>query len=134
MTRSPLATVPNVDAEAAPVRVATYTRISTDEERQPNSLEAQAERLEAFVHSQPGWQIERHYEDQFTGTAIERPALTRLLRDAKLGRFDLLLVYRVDRLPARFAASRRSSTSSARQTSLSVRPPNPSIPGPRPVG
>ncbi len=98
MTRSPLATVPNVDAEAAPVRVATYTRISTDEERQPNSLEAQAERLEAFVHSQPGWQIERHYEDQFTGTAIERPALTRLLRDAKLGRFDLLLVYRVDRL------------------------------------
>ena len=79
------------------VRVASYTRISTDEERQPNSLGAQASRLEAFVASQPGWQLERRYEDRFTGTVIERPALQRLLRDAKLGRFDLLLVYRVDR-------------------------------------
>ena len=80
------------------VRVATYTRISTDEERQPNSLEAQRVRLEAFVASQPGWRIERRYEDQFTGTVIDRPALSRLLKDTKLGRFDVLLVYRVDRL------------------------------------
>ncbi len=86
------------DSAAEPVRVATYTRISTDEERQPNSLEAQRVRLEAFVESQPEWRIERRYEDQFTGTVIDRPALTRLLRDAKLDRFDVLLVYRVDRL------------------------------------
>jgi site-specific DNA recombinase len=80
------------------VRVATYTRISTDEERQPNSLEAQRVRLEAFVDSQPAWGIERRYKDQFTGTVIDRPELTRLLRDAKRGRVDVLLVYRVDRL------------------------------------
>ncbi|HEV3321489.1 MAG TPA: recombinase family protein [Solirubrobacteraceae bacterium] len=86
------------DSAAEPVRVATYSRISTDEERQPNSLEAQRVRLEAFVESQPEWRIERRYEDQFTGTVIDRPALTRLLRDAKLDRFDVLLVYRVDRL------------------------------------
>lgn len=55
-------------------------------------------RLEAFVNSQPEWGIERRYEDQFTGTVIDRPALTKLLRDAKLDRFDVLLVYRVDRL------------------------------------
>ena len=48
--------------------------------------------------SQPEWRIERRYEDQFTGTVIDRPALTRLLKDAKHGRFDVLLVYRVDRL------------------------------------
>lgn len=81
-----------------PVRVATYTRISTDEERQPNSLEAQRLRLDSFVSSQPAWRIERRYEDQFTGTVIDRPALTRMLRDARHGRFDVLLVYRVDRL------------------------------------
>jgi site-specific DNA recombinase len=84
--------------EAGRVRVATYARISTDEERQPNSLEAQRVRLDAFVTSQPGWRVERRYEDQFTGTVIDRPALTRLLKDARLGRFDVLLVYRVDRL------------------------------------
>jgi site-specific DNA recombinase len=98
--RASLAVVPGPAESAEPVRVATYTRISTDEERQPNSLEAQRVRLDAFVTSQPGWQIEpcRRYEDQFTGTVIDRPALTRLLKDARHGRFDVLLVYRVDRL------------------------------------
>jgi len=97
-TRPTRAISPNTGEAADPVRVATYTRISTDEERQPNSLEAQRVRLDAFVTSQPGWGVERRYEDQFTGTVIDRPALTRLLKNARLGRFDVLLVYRVDRL------------------------------------
>jgi site-specific DNA recombinase len=96
--RASLAIVPEPAGNAGPVRVATYSRISTDEERQPNSLEAQRVRLDSFVSSQPEWRIEQRYEDQFTGTVIDRPALTRVLRDAKLDRFDVLLVYRVDRL------------------------------------
>ncbi len=96
--RASLAVVPDPAGSAEPVRVAIYTRISTDEERQPNSLEAQRVRLDAFVTSQPEWRIERRYEDQFTGTVIDRPALTRVLKDARHGRFDVLLVYRVDRL------------------------------------
>jgi site-specific DNA recombinase len=97
-SRASLAIAPDPAEQAGPVRVATYTRISTDEERQPNSLEAQRVRLEAFVDSQPEWRIERRYADQFTGTVIDRPELTRMLKDARLGRFDVLLVYRVDRL------------------------------------
>jgi site-specific DNA recombinase len=98
MSPASLAIAPDPAGSAGPVRVATYTRISTDEERQPNSLEAQRVRLDSFVSSQPEWQINLRYEDQFTGTVIDRPALSRLLRDAKRGRFDVLLVYRVDRL------------------------------------
>jgi site-specific DNA recombinase len=45
---------PHVDVV---MNIATYTRISTDEEHQPFSLEAQAERLDAYVRSQDGWQI-----------------------------------------------------------------------------
>jgi site-specific DNA recombinase len=90
--RASLAIVPEPARNAGSVRVATYSRISTDEERQPNSLEAQRVRLDSFVTSQPEWRIERRYEDQFTGTVIDRPALTRVLRDAKLDRFDVLLV------------------------------------------
>ncbi len=97
-SRASLAIAPDPAGSAGPVRVATYTRISTDEERQPNSLEAQRVRLDSFAGSQPEWQINLRYEDQFTGTVIDRPALSRLLRDAKRGRFDVLLVYRVDRL------------------------------------
>jgi site-specific DNA recombinase len=80
-----------------PIRVAYYLRISTDEEHQPFSLGAQETRLEAFVTSQPGWEHVKTYTDQFSGAYAERPALTDALRDARLGRYDILFVYRVDR-------------------------------------
>jgi site-specific DNA recombinase len=80
------------------VRVATYTRISTDEENQPYSLSAQDDRLVAYVRSQEGWEIVRKYTDQMTGSTLERPDLQRALADARCGLYDLLLVCRVDRL------------------------------------
>ena len=79
------------------VRVACYLRISTDEEHQPFSLGAQETRLGAFIASQPGWEHAKNYTDQFSGAYAERPALDQALRDARLGRYDILLVYRVDR-------------------------------------
>lgn len=36
------------------MRIATYTRISTDSEHQPYSLDAQATRLGSYVASQEG--------------------------------------------------------------------------------
>jgi len=81
-----------------PVRIATYTRISTDEAHQPYSLAAQAERLTSYVASQPGWVLTREFTDQMTGAVLERPGLERALVEARAHRYDLLLVYRVDRL------------------------------------
>ena len=83
--------------KAGAVRVACYLRISTDEEHQPFSLGAQETRLAAFVASQPDWEHVKTYTDQFSGAYAERPALSDALRDARLGRYDILLVYRVDR-------------------------------------
>ncbi|MCA1831303.1 MAG: recombinase family protein [Actinomycetota bacterium] len=80
------------------MRVATYTRISTDEDHQPYSLASQTERLGAYVTSQPGWERRKEFTDQMSGATLERPGLERALAEAKAGRFDLLLVYRVDRL------------------------------------
>src|SRR5437588_4004751 len=79
-------------------RVALYTRISTDEVNQPYSLGAQRDRLEAYVAAQPGWTITARYEDRASGKSLERPALTTARQAAAAGRFDLLLVFRVDRL------------------------------------
>ncbi len=42
------------------MRVATYTRISTDEVNQPYSLGAQSERLASYVKSQEGWEQFAH--------------------------------------------------------------------------
>jgi site-specific DNA recombinase len=77
------------------VRVAVYLRISTDEEHQPYSLEAREHRLGAYVASQPGWTLVRTFVDQASGATLERPALAQALTEARAGRYDLLLVYRV---------------------------------------
>jgi len=79
-------------------RVAIVTRISTDEVNQPYSLEAQTKGLEAFVSSQPGQVITHRFVDQASGATLERPGLQAALAAAKAGEFDVLLVYRIDRL------------------------------------
>jgi len=64
------------------MRVATYTRISTDEDRQPFSLGAQSERLDAYARSQDGWRIVRWFTDQASGATLDRPGLRRADEDA----------------------------------------------------
>jgi site-specific DNA recombinase len=80
------------------VRIATYTRISTDEDRQPFSLGAQSERLESYARSQDSWRIVRRFTDQASGATLDRPGLRQALQEASAGVYELLLVYRVDRL------------------------------------
>lgn len=50
------------------------------------------------MESQDNWQVIQRYEDQMTGSVLDRPGLQQALVDARRGRFDLLLVVRVDRL------------------------------------
>jgi site-specific DNA recombinase len=72
-------------------------RVARSAHHQPFSVGAQETRLAAFVTSQPGWEHVKTYTDQFSGAYAERPALQQALRDARLGLYDTLLVYRVDR-------------------------------------
>lgn len=58
------------------MRVAINTRISTDEEHQPYSLEAQDTRLGAYIASQDRWELTRRYSDRMTGSVLERPEAT----------------------------------------------------------
>ena len=86
------------------IRCAIYTRKSTEEglDAEFNSLDAQRESCEAYIASQrhEGWrEMPDHYDDGgFSGGTMERPALKRLLADAQAGRFDMVVVYKVDRL------------------------------------
>jgi site-specific DNA recombinase len=88
--------------EATTRRVAIYLRRSTDEDHQPFSLEAQETKLRAFVESQPGeWTIVAVYSDDASGATTDRPELQKMLRAARAGLFDTLLVHRVDRFSRR---------------------------------
>src|SRR5262249_45496309 len=89
---------------ATPVRCAIYTRKSTEEglDQDFNSLDAQREAAEAYVHSQAhaGWTaLSIHYDDGgYSGSNLDRPALQRLLADIQAGQVDCVVTHRVDRL------------------------------------
>ena len=90
---------------ATPVkRCAIYTRKSSDEglDQAFNSLDAQREAGEAYTKSQAseGWKlIPILYDDGgFSGGSMERPALRRLLDDVEVGKIDVVVVYKIDRL------------------------------------
>jgi site-specific DNA recombinase len=89
---------------AAPVRCAIYTRKSTEEglDQDFNSLDAQREAAEAYIHSQAhaGWTaLPSRYDDGgYSGSTLDRPALQRLLADIQSGQVDCVVTHRVDRL------------------------------------
>ena len=78
---------------------ALYCRVSSDSQREKQTIETQKRILADYAKRQ-GWQILDWYvDDGITGTSIEaRPAFTRLLADAEAQRFDVLLVTDIDRL------------------------------------
>jgi site-specific DNA recombinase len=89
---------------SAPVRCAIYTRKSTEEglDQDFNSLDAQREAAEAYIHSQAhaDWTgLATRYDDGgYSGSNLDRPALQRLLADIRAGHIDCVLTHRVDRL------------------------------------
>jgi site-specific DNA recombinase len=88
---------------AGPRRIAIYLRRSTDDEHQPFSITAQEAALTSYVASQPGWTLTITYSDDASGATTNRPELQRALRDARASRYDVLLVYRVDRFSRRLS-------------------------------
>jgi len=81
------------------IRVATYARVSTQEQAsEGTSLEFQHSQLIAYCQPQ-GWTVMNSYADPgFSGKDGNRPGLERLLVDAKIGLFDKVVVYKLDRL------------------------------------
>jgi site-specific DNA recombinase len=88
-------------AASSSLRVAIYIRRSTDEEHQPFSLEAQDSKLRASIKSQPNWSLVTTFVDDASASSLDRDGLQKALAAARAGRFDILLVYRVDRFTRR---------------------------------
>jgi DNA invertase Pin-like site-specific DNA recombinase len=79
-----------------PTRVAIYGRVSTVNHGQDVGLQVEELRATAI---QRGWTIYGEYLDEgISGSKESRPALDRLIADARKGRFDLLVVWKLDRL------------------------------------
>lgn len=76
------------------LRGGLYARVSTLNNQSP---EMQLAELREYV-ARRGWTIANEYVDHgVSGSKESRPALDRLLADAQRRRFDILLVWKLDR-------------------------------------
>jgi DNA invertase Pin-like site-specific DNA recombinase len=77
-----------------PRRAAIYVRVSTSKQNTENQ-----EHLLRQVATARGWHVEAVYDDTgVSGSKSSRPALDTMLKDATRGRFDVLMIYKLDRL------------------------------------
>jgi site-specific DNA recombinase len=80
------------------LRVAVYARVSTEEQKDGQTIDSQIAELEDFAAAN-GWTVADAYKDAgWSGSIMARPALDRLRDDARLGRFEAVLINDVDRL------------------------------------
>ncbi len=80
-------------ASSRPHRAAVYVRVSTHDQEVENQLGE----LRKYVEAR-GWEAREYVDEGVSGAVEQRPALDKLLRDAKRRRFDVLVCWRLDRL------------------------------------
>src|SRR6185369_15903817 len=86
------------DTAVQTIRVALYVRVSTEEQREGQTIDSQVRELDSFAHDK-GWPVVGTYKDDgWSGGLLARPELDRLRDDATTGVFDAVLINDVDRL------------------------------------
>ena len=80
-------------------KVGIYIRVSTARQDQEGySIPLQKERLIAFCKAK-GWVVAGLFVDPgHSGSTLDRPGITALVDGVKAGKFDVVLVYKLDRL------------------------------------
>lgn len=88
--------------ETMSLKAGGYVRVSTQEQSQDgHSMENQRARIADFPWAKE-WELVKVYEDGgFSVKDLERPVIKKLIEDAEAKRFDVVIVYRVDRLTRR---------------------------------
>ncbi len=80
-------------------RVVIYARVSTDHEAQISALENQVDWYKPILAARPEWELVGQYIDErITGTSAEkRPQFMKMIKDAKLKKFDMIITREVSR-------------------------------------
>jgi DNA invertase Pin-like site-specific DNA recombinase len=74
------------------MNAAIYARVSTAD--QTNAI--QVSELKDYVERR-GWSLANVYQDQMSGAKASRPGLDQLMADARRRRFDVVVVWKLDR-------------------------------------
>ena len=83
-----------------PLRAALYARVSTDDQRERQTIDTQTGALRNFA---PHWDmtvVDEYLDDGISGTIRmeKRPEGARLMEDARERKFDVVIFYKLDRL------------------------------------
>lgn len=80
-------------------RVAAYARVSTEQDAQQNSYEAQIEYYTNYIQGKSDWEFIGIYADEgISGTSYKnRSGFNRMIDDAKAGKIDLILTKSISR-------------------------------------
>lgn len=81
------------------LNVAYYARVSTEKLEQQASIKHQEEHFEELIHSNNRWRFAGSYiDDGISGmNANKREEFQRMLRDAKLGKIDMIITKEISR-------------------------------------
>ena len=80
-------------------KVAAYCRVSTQQEIQFHSLEAQAKYFREYIGQHPNWELAGIYADQASGrNNAHMKEFQRMMEDCRTGKIDLILVKSISRL------------------------------------
>jgi site-specific DNA recombinase len=83
------------------IPVAVYSRVSSDDQRDRETIQTQREAAERFLAQHPEYVVYRSYEDDGVSGTIpmaQRPQGRLMVADARAGRFQKVVVYRASRL------------------------------------
>ena len=80
-------------------KVVVYARVSTEHEAQISALENQVQYYDEILKRHPDWiLVDRYIDEGITGTSInKRKNFIRMMKEAKTGRFDLIITREVSR-------------------------------------
>jgi site-specific DNA recombinase len=81
------------------MRAIDYDRVSTDEQaREGYSIMSQHDSNSKFIQSQKWAHIDSYVDDGYSAKDLNRPAMQKLIKDAKARKFDVVVFYKLDRL------------------------------------
>ncbi len=89
-----------VGPTTAPLRVVGYARVSSDLQRERETILTQTELIKSYCKDKGYTLVETYCDDGVSGTIHlhERPAGKRLIEDARAGKFQAIIVYAASRV------------------------------------
>ena len=88
-----------VSLQELKLRVCFYARVSTDKDEQLHSLQNQVSFFNDYISKVPNWEFVRSYIDEgISGTRVKnREEFLRMIEDARMHKFDLILTKEISR-------------------------------------